>query len=1317
MSGGRLSEDIGRPPAVRAEVGQSAAKQQQHHLPNNPSPHKPTARNTPMLSFQPHHTDISTEHPSVSGRIFLHIPKLAGKKFHFVSLALHLRLKEAISWTRQDLDTFETEKQSWAQTVWDKKVQLAFQDRQVEEGDDSFAVVNEPKAGGRLVDVAADEWRWEWLVPVTEHEVRPESFEGSMGTVWYELEAKCLFRWDELGPDGTVESVHPSTQSLDLAMSSRKNSGYGLGRAQTGSTMLLKGLEAHAFGKLRVSSKSKKVQHAGDFKVANQHEEFIKNSLKMRSEQAQAHSSASTEQSTPANDDRRNQAPEPLPFLIRKLLKLYFIKPPPNTIVPNEPSAPGSFYLPPPLMALPTLPATRRLKAVIPGARVQVQIQIPSLIPIPGYAQTSLLVPDPKKGGLVLAKGHASHQQHTHNFSHQPHHPNIHHHGHGLEPDSKYLDSFHVALTVRKVTRRDINKSDALRKRIEGAAAFAGIASSSPFAVNDSGYSTVMPSSGVTPRNRLLSSNISDSSLDPGTNPTAFKPSLPVDKGYRKEIRVRKIKCEFWQKETCRIPTSNHSAEGQSRTVKYSLGTAFTYSEKDQEKENRAHRSSLQLASPQRTPLHQLSGGAVSWDAAVAGNGFGAVSTSIPATQTALAKGDSIGVSLRKDGVSTLTTTLSPTLRANEIETSQYQTPLSPLAASVTSPSFDRKDSKASLTSSAPILTPSLPTVSQPQRHPHQQAVTQHLKSRPFMLLIPVPLDSPKLRQSFTWPSTEVLASVPSPLSHEPVASAMPTSFSSHSTVAGARSGRSRDATKDLSEKPGLGAFGTTAGPPSESSCDSIVGPLEDVPHHRYHHHPRGSVAPGVPELPGIYNARTSASGNVVPFTGYSLSALRPHHGLYAGAPVKTRMEVKHYLNFRLSIDILEFEGEQELDEDHDLEAMEEEQLQAVKSRQALSAYGHSQSGSDHTATTTTGSSTASSSLSAKYSKSVSHTSNGDNEPDKPKLGGAITQTSLKTVGSSHALLPSALDASSSPSGIQQPTPGFLNSTVGLLDMLELDFEERDLADHGEAIRRGSHLHQQHNRTRSSSQGAFVHSQYSMPSRSNSGSALSTSPPNASLVGAFYDNEQHRGSTASLGTVLSSQSGQSSSPSGHSSMKPGAFVAGALGALKKKASFSGLGTVVSSITGGTRGAQDATHAYTAGTSVPTLPSHPHELHPPAHRSGAATVRKLKDFVIRVPITVVVQVDDMSRIGTYYKVDGSETMTVTESSHEDPEGHDDVAKGARVGQEVPTATTGTVASSRQRGGSDAATIQTIEDTGDAESEVDGDEEIVEGQFLP
>lgn len=1072
-----------------------------------------------------------------------------------------------------------------------------------------------------------------------------------------------------------------------------------------GSTSKAKSL-AHAFGKLRLSSKSKKVQHAGDFKVANQHEEFIKNSLKLRSEQAaaEAYANATKGQSTP-HDDCHNHAPEPLPFLIRKLLKLYFIKPPPGTVIPNSPFGTlGSFYLPSPSMALPTLPATRRLKAVIPGARIQVQIQIPSLIPIPGYAQTSMLVPDPKKGGLVPAKGHISHQHHTHDFSHQLHHPNIHHHGQIQEPDSKYVDNFHVALTIRKVTRRDINKNDALRKRIEGAAVASG-ARVSPFAVNDSGYSTVMSaSSGATSHKRLLSSNMSESSLDPDVNPTAFKsspneftnPSLTVDKGCRKEIRVRKIKCEFWQKETCRIPTSNQSVEGQSRTAKYALGTAFTYSEKEQDKENRNHRASFQLASPQRTPMHQLSGGAVSWDAAVAGNGFGVVSTSGPIAQAASMKGDSSAVPLRKDSMSTIITPLSP-----------QQVPSSPQVAA----DFEPKDSTASLTSSTPVLANSSPTATQQQRQYLHQQATQHQPSRPFMLLIPVPLDSPRLRQSFVWPSTEVLASVPSPLSHEPVASAMPTSLLPHSS--GVRGGKSHDAAQDLSETPGVGAFGTTAGPPSASSCDSIVGPLEDVPHLRHHHHVRGSVVSGVPS-----NIRTSASGNVVPFTGYSLSAAqRPHHGLYAGAPVKTRMEVKHYLNFRLSIDILEFEGEQELDEDHDLEALEEEQLQAVKSRQALSAYGHSHNGSDHTTATATTitSSSAASSPSAKYPKTATHTSNlGD--ADKPKLGGATARTSLKAAGSSHTLLPSALDVPASPSGVQQPTLGFLNSTVGLLDLADLDFENRDLADHGEASRRGHHCHQQHSRVRSSSQGAFAHSQNSpRPFHTNSSSALSTSSPHTSLIGAFYDNEQCRGSTASLGTVLSSQSG-SSSPSGHSSIKPGAFVAGALGALKKKASSAGLSTVASTIAGGARGTQDATHSFNAGASVPTVPSHHQHHSPQTHRSSAATVRKLKDFVIRVPITVVVQVDDMSRIGTYYKVDGSETMTVTEASQEDGHVGRDDAMGANVAQEALLgAATGTIMSSKQRRGFEA-TVQTVEDTGGDESEVDCDEEIV-GQFLP
>lgn len=207
-----------------------------------------------MLSFQPHHTEISTDRPSVSGRLLLHIPKIPHKKFHFVSLTLHLRLKEAIGWTRQDLVTFELEKQGWSQTVWDKKIQLAFQDRQEEEGDEVYvAVVREPSKhsnseslGAGRIEVPADEWRWEWLLPVTDKEVRPESFEGSMGNVWYELEAKCLFRWDDVDQDGNTKASGAlyATESSTLSMEPKSGHGHGhgLGRVQSGSN-LLKGLE------------------------------------------------------------------------------------------------------------------------------------------------------------------------------------------------------------------------------------------------------------------------------------------------------------------------------------------------------------------------------------------------------------------------------------------------------------------------------------------------------------------------------------------------------------------------------------------------------------------------------------------------------------------------------------------------------------------------------------------------------------------------------------------------------------------------------------------------------------------------------------------------------------------------------------------------------------------------------------------------------------------------------------------------------------------------------------------------------------------
>lgn len=202
--------------------------------PHDLVPQKPSARNTPMISFQPHHTEISTDRPSVSGRLYLHIPKIPGKKFRFVSLTLQLRLKEAMAWTRQDLVTFEIEKQNWSQTVWERKIDLPYQDRQAEESDEPYvAVVKEPtsKSQQGRIEIAADEWRWEWLMPVTDKEVRPESFEGSMGNVWYELEAKCLFRWDDVDKDGNVK---PSTNRT-YETSSESLAGHGSERSPAAS--------------------------------------------------------------------------------------------------------------------------------------------------------------------------------------------------------------------------------------------------------------------------------------------------------------------------------------------------------------------------------------------------------------------------------------------------------------------------------------------------------------------------------------------------------------------------------------------------------------------------------------------------------------------------------------------------------------------------------------------------------------------------------------------------------------------------------------------------------------------------------------------------------------------------------------------------------------------------------------------------------------------------------------------------------------------------------------------------------------------------
>jgi hypothetical protein len=281
----------------------------------------------PSITFQLHQTEISTERPSVSGRLILHIPRRPGKKFHFVSLALHLRLKESIAWTRHDLFSFEVENHHWAQTVWDKKMMIPYQERLVEEGDagahdsritkgisaaaaiaaaasaapqgsKSDAIVTptvhrndvntpdiphiQPVApqldhsalddaqgiqysssigSERLAAITGchtnaaathttvmDEWRWEWLLPVTRNEVRPESFEGSMGRVWYELEAKCLFRWDDVDAHGNVVPDYSATMTAKASNTHDKTTNtencrlrMGKNHSGSGSSKLLKG--------------------------------------------------------------------------------------------------------------------------------------------------------------------------------------------------------------------------------------------------------------------------------------------------------------------------------------------------------------------------------------------------------------------------------------------------------------------------------------------------------------------------------------------------------------------------------------------------------------------------------------------------------------------------------------------------------------------------------------------------------------------------------------------------------------------------------------------------------------------------------------------------------------------------------------------------------------------------------------------------------------------------------------------------------------------------------------------------------------------
>ncbi|KAG0267985.1 hypothetical protein BGZ95_002674 [Linnemannia exigua] len=1103
----------------------------------------------PFIAFQLHQTEISTERPSVSGRLILHVPRRAGKKFHFVSLALHLRLKESIAWTRHDLFSFEVESHHWAQTVWDKKMMIPFQDRQVEEGianafgsrmakgispaaaiaaaalaphseakpalpttspihQDTLDTTPDlpncqptvlPSENSALEDVqgyrdrdltgierpvtkahspigtpmprpiAMDEWRWEWLLPVSRSEVRPESFEGSMGMVWYELEAKCLFRWDDVDKDGNVIPNHGATMTTNVSSTlagpkDSTNAHSGMAKGSSGSRKLLKGFGAstrkaksiaQVFGKLRVGGKPKSTTGVGDFKMPSLHEQYIQNSIRKTQEAAEAAAVAAAaaaatkafEVAKVANeglgqrvngsqedrvhgsnhhDNQQDSAggsgsssatstrtadeipigtnvppqtlwastpvpvlPEPVPFLVRKTLKLYFSKPPPKT------SSNPAFFLPQPLMSLPTLPSTRRLKAIIPGARIQVQIQVPSIIPIPGYAQTSQLVPNAKTGGLGHVKGSGNMSTTTtgggifgdkFTSDHSRRNSKDHH----LQQDDRYPRNFQAALTIRKVTQQDINKNESLRRRYECAESAA--ATTGRFTVGPDTSAASGSAARGSSRSRTLShqpevhgasltrSEMEDHDLDgveeivtaypcpddrvgdqdkqQGSSGAADPLKPMLNKGWRKEIRVRKVKCEFWQKESCRIPTD----DAPSRSIKVQLSPVFTYSEKDHEKERQRQAASQHHSS----------------------------------------------VSLE-------------------------------------------------------------PTVSHLSDDVHRHSLHQSKSAE-----IPIPLDNPRLRQTFSWPSTET----PSPI----VPSAYDYPFP-----------------KTTGTESGIG-FGSEFDYPSQPTLYEMMGTTS-----------RGGGGPIVTTNP-------------------------------SGPPVKARIEVKHYLSFRLSLDMLEYEGETEKD-DVDLEAIEEQQLQEVRSQQDLSL-----------------------------------------TRDRPIHSGA---SHLNPPGT----LPVLTMTSHHPG--RPRTPSGPDSPTSVNGSLSTGLE----ADSGTAPGPESFGMVYERRGSKESLGTV---------RSTT-SGNSTNNPGAGGGEALSSITQTQASSGLSGSSnVSDRLSMPQTCSGsNNNNRSGGLVAGAIGAIKKKASATRLGNIV-------------------GPS--STSSHGQQQH-----VSSVTTERLKDFVIRVPITIVIQIDDRGKV--------------------------------------------------------------------------------------
>lgn len=215
------------------------------------------------------------------------------------------------------------------------------------------------------------------------------------------------------------------------------------------------------------------------------------------------------------------------------------------------------------------------------------------MIPIPGYAQSSELVPSSKTGGLVPIKGSSNTLASTASnifgdkfaSGHSRRNSKEHHH----QQDDRYPRNFQAALTIRKVTQRDINKNESLRRRYEFADSAKtpvrrfsadpdtvatphgttnGPISQGPSRTGDLSHQT--DGDAASPSRSAMEEHETDDMVEivtayPCSDDRADEkgrqqgvveatdPLKPIpSKGWRKEIRVRKVKCEFWQKESCR---------------------------------------------------------------------------------------------------------------------------------------------------------------------------------------------------------------------------------------------------------------------------------------------------------------------------------------------------------------------------------------------------------------------------------------------------------------------------------------------------------------------------------------------------------------------------------------------------------------------------------------------------------------------------------------------------------------------------------------------------------------------------------------------